>query len=746
MNIKQSASTAGKKLYTGAKRTAIAATAATVIGLPLEIEFGWMEYLASHSAIAIANTTAYFFGESPERPTITPSEIEKRIDARFDGIKENRDIIIHAADGTIIGEEYNLTKIILDAPSHVKWAFVAAEDRRFYDHYGWDPGSTAIAVAQNLIGKMRGTPVSRGASTITIQVADRVYPNQIYGGKNEMDSGAIPGFMKISWKADEWLSAAVLEEYKSKDQILVDYMNLMDFGYSGREGTSIKGIYSAAKYYFGKEPTELDYLESAFLAGIVQNPPRGQQAYNAFLKGDTDASSVQWATDRTEYVLSKLYELNFGRDDVVIPDREYTKALERLAHHDFDFKRNESKRIDPTVFGFTREVFTRAEGFMREATPLLPQDATVHFYTGIDLAVQTYAQEQMDKQCAALNKTLIGKDGKTKKGYENNPFNGTAVVLDTKTHDVLAMIDGCTTYKKDANGDSLLVDGKPIPELNWINRATEVFWDPGSSIKPIWDMIAFKHGISATDFTLKDEQRVYIVDGKRYTPGNFGGKHSGEKLNVTEATVDSVNSFFIELGFQLFNMLGERQLVKEFQSFGYDITDYQISYGIGAFQASATDIAGSYTVLETKGVATHYKYGLSDDINTQYIKKIGIDYTVDGQDKTLSLVPKGIDDVVTSKDVVDKTDTILDQVVERGTGQRAKRVDIDIHGKTGTAHSNVIFVGYAPQDDLLAVVMFGLEKPGKELPPTYQGGIHAAPVAANILEYTKKERGVQNGN
>lgn len=727
------------------KKTAIAGASICAIGLLTEIEFGWMEYVASHSAIAIANTTAYFFGKAPERPKITPSEIEKRIDERFNGITEERDIVVHAADGTVIGEDYNLTRIVLDAPPHVKWSFVAAEDRRFYDHYGWDPGSTTIALAQNIVGKIRGQSVSRGASTIAIQVADRIYPNQIYGGKDEMDSTAIPFFMKIPWKADEWLTAAVLEQYKSKDRIIIDYMNLMDFGYSPRDGSSIKGIYAAAKYYFGKEPGALDYLESAFLAGIVQNPVKGQQAYHAFLKGDRQASSVQWATGRAEYVLRKMYELNFGREDVVIPDREYHKALERLTHRGFDFQENKPVHIDPAAFGFTKEVFARAEGFMKEATPLLPDDATVHFYTGIDLDVQRYAQEQVDKQCVALNKTLVGNDGKIKKQYQDNPFQGTVVVLDTKTHNIIAMVDSCTTYKKEANGDLILVDGKPVSETNWVNRATEAFWDPGSAIKPAWDMIAFKHGFDPLHFTLKDIQREYIVSGRKYAPDNFGGKHTGEELTVMEATVHSVNSFFVELGFQLYNLLGEQQLVQEFQGLGYRITDYNLSYGIGAFQASATDIAESYTVLQTKGIATHYKYDPHDDINIQYIRKIVIDYTVDGQDKTLSLIPHGIEEVVMPEEAVTDTDKILEQVVLRGTGQRAQRDGTPIHGKTGTANSNIVFAGYTPQDNRLGVVMFGLEKPKKGLPSYYQGGRFAAPVAADILTYAKEQRVTKNG-
>ena len=121
---------------------------------------------------------------------------------------------------------------------------------------------------------------------------------------------------KLQLKIDEWAAAAVMEQYKTKDEILLEYMNITNFGYSPREGIDIIGIDAAAEYYFGKEPKELDYLEAAILAGMVQNPAKfGVLAYDALMYGNNPESSyVLDLKKRTEYVLGWMDDLNYGRE------------------------------------------------------------------------------------------------------------------------------------------------------------------------------------------------------------------------------------------------------------------------------------------------------------------------------------------------------------------------------------------------------------------------------------------------
>ncbi len=653
---------------------------------------------------------------------LTAEDIEPKIDFLYSGIlPQGYNLIVHDKDGNVIAESYNLTDRVTlnDIPEHVKWAFVAAEDRRFYDHHGWNPAILLGVGEAVLNGGLKGV---RGYSTITVQVADLMYPDKEYSSQ-------------LRLKIDEWTAAAVMEQYKSKDEILLEYMNITNFGYSPREGIDIIGIDAAAEYYFGKEPSELDYLEAAMLAGMVQNPAKlGVLAYEALIyENNPESSYVQDLKKRTEYVLGWMDDLNYGRDVQVIPDREYEKALQQLAAGEIPFKRNNIRRIDPTVYGFATEVLDRVPSLMQEIGHAIPEGSDVHVYTGLDMELQRGFQEKIDEQCRKLNAGTFDKEGNKKESFKNNSFNGAAVVLDTKTDLVRAMVDGCSVYTKSQTQSAEATEIKPVRIANVVNRATRAFWHPGSSIKGIIDLIAVEKGYKPTD-TFKDESRTFQTESGAYNVSNFGGgKGSGTFYTLLRATVKSVNTIFTNLLYDLVQQHGEQKIVGMFNEFGFDIKEYRIPYGIGAFEASLTDIAGAYAVIPHQGKGVHYIYGTHDDVNHSYIDHISIDdYTI---------TPDGVEKQVVSAETTKTVDTMLIDVVntKEGTGTRAKVAGLKVRGKTGTAVGNVVFMGYEPSLHTLTVVEFGLENPGVHLSTFYQGGRHAAPIATFPFEYAKEQ-------
>ncbi len=643
--------------------------------------------------------------------------IDVLIDEQYEGLlPDGQNIIVHDREGEVIAETYNLRDRVTqdDISRHVGWAFVAAEDRRFYDHHGWD---WAILMEIPKVILTASLSNVRGHSSISVQVADLIDGINIY----DLNSGS----EKLEVKMDEWAAAAVLERNMTKDEILVEYMNLTNFGYSHREGMDIIGVDAAAEFYFGKEPGELDYLESAVLASMVQNSAKmGVLAYDAFVfdKDPTDDHFVR-LRERTRYVLKKMHELNYGRDEEVIPDREYQKALDRLDANDIPFKMNSRRRIDPEVYGFVSEVLGRVPGFLAEFDHLIPEGSDIHVYTGLDSALQLMLQEKVDEQCDALNASITNSDGTKKKRYRGNSFNGASLVLDTNTHEILAMVDGCSVYVEE--------DGQQVRIANRVNRTTREFWHPGSSIKGIIDILALQFGFT-TETKIADKKRVYVVEesGVKYSVGNFGNSYSGALYTLKEATVKSTNSIFVEVLSQIYKALGKERFLTEFNKFGFTLDDYQYPYGIGAFEASLSQVAGAYSVIPNNGQATHYIYGDHDDINQSYINHLVIDdeYTITPEGTTVEIVDPSI-----TKEV----DEMLQAVVSRGTGQRAKVPGMTPRGKTGTATANVVFVGYEPTYNILGIAEFGLENPGISLPKQYQGGRHAAPIVKSVFEYTK---------
>ncbi len=135
-----------------------------------------------------------------------------------------------------------------DLPDHVKKAFLAIEDRRFYSHWGVDPRGFARAMWSNMTGGM-----TQGGSTITQQLA-----------KNSF----LTPERSISRKAREMLIAFWLEAWLSKDEILERYLSNVYFG------DNVYGLRAASLHYFYRQPERLTLSQASMLAGLVQAPSR----------------------------------------------------------------------------------------------------------------------------------------------------------------------------------------------------------------------------------------------------------------------------------------------------------------------------------------------------------------------------------------------------------------------------------------------------------------------------------------
>ena len=134
-------------------------------------------------------------------------------------------------------------------PSYVKEAFVAVEDKRFYEHHGIDMHRMLGALWHNL----KSFSFREGASTISQQLIKNTH---------------LSSEKTIVRKLKEIRLARALEKKYSKDEILTLYLNSIYFGHSAF------GIGQAAQFYFGKTAEELNVAESAMLAAIVRSPNR----------------------------------------------------------------------------------------------------------------------------------------------------------------------------------------------------------------------------------------------------------------------------------------------------------------------------------------------------------------------------------------------------------------------------------------------------------------------------------------
>lgn len=206
-------------------------------------------------------------------------------------------LTIYSSDGKIIGmygeERRSFTKIN-DFPQNLKNAVIAAEDQRFYQHWGVD----VLGVARAIIGNITSGGVQSGASTITQQVAKNFYLS------NERT---------FTRKFNEALLAYKIEQSLSKDQILELYFNQI---YLGQRAY---GFAAAAQIYFNKPVQELTLAEASMLAGL----PKAPSAFNPVVNPER-------AKLRQAYILNNMQELG-----MITPQQKAQAMAEELHYERF---------------------------------------------------------------------------------------------------------------------------------------------------------------------------------------------------------------------------------------------------------------------------------------------------------------------------------------------------------------------------------------------------------------------------
>src|SRR5271166_154794 len=199
----------------------------------------WTFVLGVWGVIALAGLVAY---EASQLPPIDQLAVPKR----------PPNIAILADDGALIanrGDTGGAAVRLIDLPPYLPKAFVAIEDRRFYEHFGIDPVGVSRAVVRDLTGKGG----LEGGSTLTQQLAKNLFLTQE---------------RTLQRKLQEVELALWLERKYSKAEILELYLNRVYFG------SGAYGVEAAAQRYFGKSARNVTLAEAAMLAGLVKSPSR----------------------------------------------------------------------------------------------------------------------------------------------------------------------------------------------------------------------------------------------------------------------------------------------------------------------------------------------------------------------------------------------------------------------------------------------------------------------------------------
>ena len=434
-----------------------------------------------------------------------------------------------------IGPEKRTWVRIMDLPAYVGQAFVATEDRRFYQHDGVDVVGVMGAIRDNLLHGFG----SRGASTIT---------QQLIGAMGLVDRRDI----SLARKAREAELARAIERRHTKSEILEAYLNYINFGHGWH------GVESAARHYFGKHASELSLPEAAMLAALPKSPV-----------GYDPRQRPQQALQRRNTVLGLMREQDY------ISRAQHRAAVAARLRTAPD--EGHSVRA-PYVVEWVRQWLVERYGL----TAVNNSGMTV--FTTIDPALQHAAD-------SALRRGLTRVESLP--GYRWPKYRAAAAADSTRSRGT-RYLQGLLVSIDPANGDVLaLMGGRDFRDSEF-NRAVQGFRQAGSAFKPLLFATALSQGLPPT--TMLNDEPISLPrgDGTPWAPENSDGTWSGP-VTMRTALMRSINVPAVRLGLQtgmdsvvsMAHRLGLTTPVPPFASTAIGAADVRPLELIGAYVAFA---------------------------------------------------------------------------------------------------------------------------------------------------------------
>jgi penicillin-binding protein 1A len=352
--------------------------------------------------------------------------------------------------GTFFEKIHRKYMVYEDIPKVFIKALIAAEDKNFFNHRGFDPK----AMLRALVANIRAGKVVQGGSTITQQTAKNIFRRE-----------------RKSYKAKlrELMQAFLIERQYSKQEILEMYANqFFVTGYG-------KGLRIAAQYFFGKDAKDLDLVESAFIAGSVKGPNR----YNPFIKkGKAEKEEVRrLAKLRKDYVLLNMHKMNF------ITQEQYQEARDQ----EVPFKQGKITFKLNVVLDYVREQLESDyfNTILKEQGLENPATSGISIYTSINKDIQESALRSLRTHLPLIDVKLGGYkvsqmadstkeilEGGLKKSNDNLPFLARITHMDASNSNAHLVV----SWEK--GGGMISYEGlKPIGEawLKWKHGNWAVF-------------------------------------------------------------------------------------------------------------------------------------------------------------------------------------------------------------------------------------------------------------------------------
>jgi penicillin-binding protein 1A len=640
---------------------------------------------------------------------------------------------IIAEDGALLGtwslSKENRVFVGYDqlAPALVN-ALIATEDERFREHSGIDGRAFVRALVKRGIFMQKN---AGGGSTITQQLAKQFYSPM---ADNVME--------RLLQKPIEWVIAAKLERYYTKEEILTMYLNKFDFL------NNAVGIKTAANTYFSKEPSELAIEEAATLVGMCKNPSLyNPRRFNERTRGrrnvvlDQMRKAGYLTREEADSLKALPLTLKFRRADhkegLATYFREYLRGIMTAKEpHRSDYRGWQmQKYYEDSIAWKTNPLYGWcAKNRKKDGSNYNIYTDGLKIYTTINSRMQRYAEEAVDEHIA---KNLQPRFFRAKAGKKTAPFTSDLSQEEVDKIMDRAMrqserynrmkADGCSeaeirkafntkiemsVFTYGGEKDTVMTPMDSIRYYKHFLRTGFMSMDPitghvkayvggtnmtyfqydmamvgrrqvGSTIKPYVYTLAMENGFSPCDQVRHVEQTLIDENGRAWTPRNASKKNYGEMVTIKWGLAISENWVTA----YLMGKLNPYQLVRLIHSFGVQNRqiDPVVSLCLGPCEISVGEMVSAYTAFANHGIRTA----------PLFVTRIE-----DAEGNVLANFSPQVDEVI-SEESSYKMLTMLRAVINEGTGGRIRRVfgiQADMGGKTGTTNNNSDgwFMGFTP--------------------------------------------------
>ncbi len=640
---------------------------------------------------------------------------------------------LYTSDGVLLGRYFygkdnRVAVAYADISPYMVQALVSTEDARFYGHSGIDVKSLIRSI---VFRGLLGIKSAGGGSTITQQLAKLLY-----------SPTAESIFQRALQKPIEWVIAAKLEKYYTKEEIIAMYLNQFDFL------NNAVGIKSASQIYFNTTPDKLNIEQSAMLVGMCKNPSyfnpnrypeRTQGRRNTVLSQMEKMDYI--TTEQCDSLQLIPIKLDFKKADhkagLAPYFREYLRQIltapepKRKNYASWQYQKYYEDSIawvNNPLYGWCKK------NRKPDGSPYNIYTDGLRIYTTIDSRMQQYAEDAVREHVTETLQPAFFKE-KKKKSYApfsrlvseeeikgimerskrqserylklkqanvpaaqinkifNTPvqmrvFNGKNDVdtimtpLDSIRWDKYFLRCGFMSMDPISGHVKAYVGGPNFSEFQY-DMVTQGKRQVGSTIKPFLYTLAMEEGSQPCDKVPNIQPTFYLPSGDVWQPRNSLKKRIGEMVTLRWGLANSNNW----ISAYLIKEYSPQSLVNLMHSFGIlSQLDPVVSLCLGPAEVSVKEMVGAYTTFVNRGIR----------VEPVYVTNIR-----DNKGNIITSFSPRTTEIINEKTSYEML-IMLQSVINEGTGVRLRyRYGFrgQIGGKTGTTQNNSDgwFIGITPQ-------------------------------------------------